>query len=59
MCGIRAENEGGVTATAFIAAACLGSTPRRMRHGNRRKPGPTPRRPDNTEMGIAKSSANR
>jgi hypothetical protein len=37
--GISAENEGGVTASAFIAAARLDSNPTRMRVGNSRNPG--------------------
>jgi hypothetical protein len=56
--GISAEKEGGHTAKALIPAAFLGSKPHKIRVGISKKPGPTPRRPLKTDIGIARIVTN-
>jgi len=58
MCGVKAENNSGQTATAFIPAASLGSYLRSIRAGIKRKPGPMPRKPASMDIGIASKAAN-
>ena len=56
-CGISDEKDGGVTAIALIPAAIFASNPRIINVGINKNPGPTPKNPLKTEIGIASSIA--